>query len=345
MNIPNASAKMRGISAHIALAAFFVFSTQHALAQAERSVAQNARTVEPARPIAAIVPQDQIASSIELGRIVPNEGGLIGALVDRTPEKLAQNAAAKADEFIRPLTNSLEGFDANTLAASATLNALSQTEWFATGSPTLLAGTSISSTQSNERSAGSDSTVSMTYANGAFDTEANDTVGGLTWEQERLRLEREFAAAHSSASQLSVITWRYQLSADFTNLQVIADVAIRRQNSPIRLYRQQLISIVKLRRPSFVEEDNVAIWAANDGAFARKAIEMAFARAGEVLPPILALDAKAYKNATNKKRNPTATSAGFHGPQLLRDEKGPVFHARDGDQRLRAFIAVQTIRN
>ncbi|MDN3646092.1 hypothetical protein QWY75_07720 [Pontixanthobacter aestiaquae] len=330
--------------ARTALAAVFLIGAQPAFAQAERYIAQDARTVEPARQIASIIPQDRIASSIELGRIVPNEGGLIGALVDRTPEKLAQNAAMKADRFIRPLAEVLEGFDAAKLARSATENALAQADWFAAGPPNVLTGTSISTTRT-EKNGGSDSTVSMTFAVGAFATEANDTVGALTWEKERRRLERDFAAAHSSASELAVITWRYQLSADFTNMQVIADIATRKPNLPDRLFKQQLISIVKLRRPSFVEEDNVAIWAGNDGAIARTALEMAFSRVGEVLPAVLALDAKGYRAATSKKNRQTATAAGFYGPQLLRDDKGPVFHARDGDQRLRAFVAVQTIRN
>ena len=73
-------------------------------------------------------------------------------------------------------------------------------------------------------------------------------------------------------------------------------------------------------------------------------LTMAFERAGEVLPAILALDEDGYETATDKKRK-SVTSAGFHGPELLRDEKGPVFFAKDGDQRLKAFVTVQTIRN
>jgi hypothetical protein len=102
---------------------------------------------------------------------------------------------------------------------------------------------------------------------------------------------------------------------------------------------------VKLRRPSFVEEENVAIWAANDGAVAREALRMAFARVGETLPVVLALDKQGYANAIDPKRNPRATGGNFSGPQLLRDDKGPVFFAKDSDQRLAAFVAVQTIDN
>ncbi len=344
MNTRNASAKRRAFGSSIALAVLLAFGAQPAFAQAERYVARDSRSVEPARPIAAIIPQEEIASSIDLGRIIPNEGGLIGALVDRTPEKLAQNAATKADGFFRPLANALEGFDANSLANRATAEAVSQTEWFAAGPPVLHTGESMSITEADEKTGGTDSTVSMTYWVGYIGTEANDTVGALTWEKERRRLEDTFAAANPAARELAIITWRYQISADFTNMQVIADVAIRKPNSSIHLYDQQLISVVKLRRPSFIEEENVAVWADNNGALARTALEMAFSRAGEVLPSILALDEAGYNEAIQKKGRETATSAGFHGPVLLRDDKGPVFYAKDGDQRLKAFVTVQTIR-
>ena len=119
---------------------------------------------------------------------------------------------------------------------------------------------------------------------------------------------------------------------------------MERPGAPEEHYAQQLVSIVKLRRPTFVEEDNVAIWAANDAALARTALTLAFARAGEVIPMLLALDAKGYDAATDKNA-PSVTSAGYHGPVLLRDAKGPVFYAKDGDQRFAAFVATQTIRN
>lgn len=343
MNIPSVSAKRWALGSRAALAIMMACAAPAVFAQTEGYVPEEAREVEPARPMASIIPQERIASSIDLGRIIPNEGGLIGALVDRTPEKLAQNAAAKADGFIAPLAAALDGFDANSLANAAAKNILAKTEWLAAGTPALQAGNSISATRNTEASNGADSTVSMTYWIGAFGTEANDTVGALTWEKERRRLEQEFLSANAGASEVALISWRYQLSHDFTNMQVIADVAIVKPSSKARLYEQQLISIVKLRRPSFIEEENVAIWAANNGALARQALEMAFARSGKVLPSILELDANGLKKAT-AKGGETATSAGFHGPVLMRDENGPVFYARDGDQRLKAFIAVQTIR-
>lgn len=320
-------------------------SVQPAFAQSVPYIAAGDRVAEPARPVAVIVPQEELATSIQLGRIVPNEGGLLGALTDRRPEKLAQNAAAKAYNFAKPLQDVMAGFDATPLALAATEQMLAQTPWFGAPELQLLTGGSMALTTASEVANRGDTTVSMTFEIGYIGNEANDTIGALNWNKERNRLEKEFAAANSGVGEIAVISWRYQLSANFTNMQVIADIAIKSPGSSSRDYDQQLISVVKLVRPTFVEEENVAIWAANDGALARQALEMAFARAGEVLPSILALDKKGFDAATDKKKNPRSTGGNFSGPTMMRDDKGPVFYAKDGDQRLKAFVAVQTIDN
>ena len=363
-NTPSASNKLMertslgkaniAAGAKLALAAMLLpvglVASPAAAQNASEYVKPAARSVEPARPIAAIVPQERIATSIDLGRILlpGGSGGIIGSLLvsaaDRTPEKLAAKAAAKAEEFSRPLTAAMGELDAASLAQKATTAAASETTWFAVGPAQLLAGESISKRLDGEVNVVPDTTVSMTYATGWIDEEANDTAGAFRWASERDRLEREFFTSQADASEFASVTWRYQLSADFTNIQVIADVELQKKGAASPYYAQQLISIVKLRRPTFVEEDNVAIWAANDAAYAKTALTMAFERAGEVLPAILALDEDGYETATDKKRK-SVTSAGFHGPELLRDEKGPVFFAKDGDQRLKAFVTVQTIRN
>lgn len=343
--MPSVSSKRRKLGARLALGLLAACSVQPAFARTEYYVAVEDRVAEPARPLAVIVAQEELATAIELGRIVPNEGGLIGALIDRTPEKLAQNAAAKAYDVSKPLRETVAGFDVKPLAMAATEQLLSQTTWFAAPTPQLMAGGSMALTTANEKAAEGDATVSMTFAHGSFDVEANDTVGALNWNKERSRLEQEFASANSAAGEIAVISWRYQVSANFTNMQVIADIAFSSPGAPARTFEQQFISVVKLRRPTFVPEENVAIWAANDGALAKQALEMAFARAGEVLPTVLSLDREGYKNATDRKKNKRATGANFSGPQLMRDDKGPVLYAKDGDQRLRAFVAVQTIDN
>lgn len=344
-NMPSVSSKRGRQAFRLALGLLAACSVQPALAQTVRYIEVEDRVAEPARPIAVIVPQEELATSIELGRIVPNEGGLIGALIDRRPEKMAQNAAAKAYNFAKPLKDVMAGFDAKPLVMSAMQQALSEANWFAAPSPQLLSGTSMALTTANEVASRGDSTVSMTFEIGYIGNEANDTVGALNWNKERNRLAKEFVAANSDSREVAITSWRYQTSADFTNIQVIVDIEMGGPRAEAPKYRQQLISLVKLRRPTFVPEENVAIWAANDGALAKQALEMAIARAGEVMPAVLSLDKAGLKDATNKKKRKRATGGNFSGPQLLRDEKGPVLYAKDGDQRLKAFVAVQTIRN
>lgn len=329
------------LAASLALA----FAPTVASAQTAPYVAPEARVVEPARPVAAILPQERIAASIELGRILfPSHGGgalgsLIIASTDRNPEKLAANAAAKADVQITPLVEALGAFDAGMLAHSATAAALDGSAWIGAGPPELFAGMPRENVRMPV-----DSTVSMTFANGSFGSEANDTPGAMRWQDAADHAQRQFAAAHQGASELASVTWRYEMSPDFTFVRVIADIALRKPGAAAPSYGQQLISVVKLHRPGFVEEESVARWAAGDAALARTALTSAFVRAGEVLPHILALDAAGYASATDLKRE-SVTSAGYHGPVLLRDDKGPVFYARDDDQRLAAFVAVQTIRD
>lgn len=315
-----------------------------ALAKPEGYVAVEARTTQSPRPVAAIIPQERIAARIELGRIaIPAGGGLIGTAIisanDRTPETLAQNAAEKADAQMEPLTQALEGFDAAILARAATAAAIAATDWLGGGPPDLYAGMPEERVREPV-----DSTVSLTFATGFIGSEANDTAGAMKWQEALGVAKNAFAAAHPDAGELASVTWRYEMAPDFTHVRVTADIAMTRPGAPEDHYAQQLVSIVKLRRPTFVEEDNVAIWAANDAALARTALTLAFARAGEVIPMLLALDAAGYDAATDKNA-PSVTSAGYHGPVLIRDAKGPVFYAKDGDQRFAAFVATQTIRN
>lgn len=344
-NMRSVSSKRGSRGVRLALGLLAACSVQPALAQTKNYINTQDQVTEPARPLAVIVAQEELATSIELGRIVLGDGGLIGALVDRRPETLAQNAAAKAYAIAKPLEDAMSGFDAVPLALAATNQMLAGTTWFAAPEPQVFTGTSMAITDRDPVASEGDRTIKMTFEIGAFGNEANDTVGALNWNRERTRLASEFAAANSDAREIAVISWRYQLSADFTNMQVIADIEIRRPKSTIPTFQQQLISVVKLLRPTFVEEENVAIWAANDGALARQALERAFARAGEVLPAVIALDAAGYKDATDRKKHKRITGGNYSGPELLTDDTGSVFYAKDGDQRLSAFVAVQSIRH
>lgn len=270
------------------------------------------RAASDARPVAALLSQNEIASSIELGRILgPNtgNGGILGAIIivamDRTTERLTAAANARAEGHIAPLRAALAGFDSNALAQQATRTALS-------GLP-------------------------------GFNADATELRVSASQDENAPPPQRQFALDHPQASQLGLVSWRYQMSPDFSQVQVIASVEIVDRARLAPRYRQQLISIVKLDRPSFVPEENVARWSANGGAAARRALQMAFARASQTIPRILELDQATYRHATDRRRTDRVIAVGYHGPVLFQDEAGPVFWARDGDQGLAAFVAVQTV--
>lgn len=263
------------------------------------------------RPVTALVAQTELGTSIELGRILgPNggSGGLLGALIilamDRTTQRLTDNATVRAENQIAPLRQAIADFDAHAMAVETTRSAFGGQAWFNPG-PTELA---------------------------ISDPKADDAP----------LLQRSLALAHPQADQLGLINWRYQMSPDFSQVQVIASIEMIDRARLTTLYRQQLISIVKLDRPSFVPEENVARWSANGGEPARRALQMAFARAGQAIPRIMELDHNSYQHATDRRRTDRVIAVGYHGPVLFHDEAGPVFWARDGDQGLAAFVAVQT---
>lgn len=308
-----------------------------ALADPDDYVPVEAREIEPARPVAVLVPQSRIASSIELGRIMfPSwGGGMFGAIFvdgqNSIPERLAANALARAEVQIAPLVEVLDGFDIATIANDAALAAIEAAPWFGAGSTEVLAAEGDAD--------GGEVNVSTTYNVGLFGYVGNQTTSSANWAADVSAAQDRFRAAYPDAPELAQVLWRYQMSPDFSQVQVIADISLARQGAAA-FYNQQLISIVRLHRPSYAEEENVARWTANDGEVVRAALASAFARAGEVMPHLLALDEGGFDEATDRRRE-SVTSAGYHGPVLLRDETGPVFFARDADQRLAAFVTVQ----
>ena len=274
-------------------------------------VAAAARTVAEPRPVAAVIAQPTIGTSIELGRIMGANGGGGGALgailvmaMDRTPQRLAAGATARAEAQVAPIRAALSGFDTNALAVDATRSAVSGLGWFNAG-PTELR-------------------TSLVAAEGA------------PW------IRRAVAEAHPAANQFGVVEWRYQMSPDFSQVQVIAIVELTDRARMSSVYRQQLISIVRLDTPSYVAEQNVARWSANGGQPIRRALDRAFARAGQAIALILDLDQPGYRHATDRRRADRVVAVGYHGPVLLQDAAGPIIWATDSDQNLAAFVAVQT---
>ena len=315
-----------------------------AAAEPARFVPPAAREAAPARPVGVLVAQPHLASSIELGRIAfPGwGGGALGAIIiastNDIPQRLAEAAIGRSEARIAPLRSELEDFDAAALAGDATLAALAGAGWLGASPPDMLT-VGLGNTGETPHPV----LVTRTYRIGLWGAAPNTSAASDNWTGDVAALEEQFALAHADAGERTQVLWRYQMSPDFSAVQVFADVSIRRRGLPEPVYLQQVISVVRLNRPALIEEDNVTRWAASDGGLARRALQMAFARAGEVLPQVLALDQAGF-TALQERGHETATAAGYHGPLLVRDDKGPVFWAEDGDQRLAAFVATQTIR-
>lgn len=145
----------------------------------------------------------------------------------------------------------------------------------------------------------------------------------------------DFFAEHPS-EQVGLVDYIYQLSPDFTQVQVIAEISVQAPDDEKPQFAQQIVSVVRLNKRSYEEHRNVARWAANDGALARDALVAAFARLETAIPAVLALTPDQFDDATDKKRE-SQFAAGFHGPLLMRDETGPVIWSKGT-----GFIAVQS---
>jgi hypothetical protein len=147
---------------------------------------------------------------------------------------------------------------------------------------------------------------------------------------------QEALFAANPSEQVGIISYRYQMSPDFTQLRVIADISVARSKGLSPIYRQQIVSLVELKNRSYDHGQNVSRWSSNDAAVAKQAIAAAFARLEVVIPTVLDLNPARFKAVTDKTKVAPAYAAGFYGPQLLRDEIGVVFWSKGN-----GFVAAQ----
>lgn len=277
------------------------FCTALAFASATAAVANDTpavlaeadRAVSSPRALQVVIPQTEIETNVDLGRMPSSAmgGGLIGALIissttDREKqERLTQALRDKAETAVAPLRAALRGFDVDALAVTTTNAALSKTGWFQAQA------VSVSKDPSPQGAS-------------AF-----------------------FGA--SSAPQVAFVTYRYDLSPDFAYIRVSADIALVRkapQNGmgsalPKPFYEQHISSIVQLRSRSYENSENAASWSANDGKLAKASLIAAFGQIERLIPVALGLGDADLKQYTAKNR-PKGFSAGFYGPLIQRDEAG-----------------------
>lgn len=141
---------------------------------------------------------------------------------------------------------------------------------------------------------------------------------------------RSAFVAGAETQQLAVIAYRYDLSPDFTQIRVTADVALARKpvsrdkkptTTATDFYRQRITSIVQLPKRSYAHHDNVAQWSADDGKRAKAALTNAFAEIGRLIPYALALRPTdvASLSATNREK---IFAAGLYGSLIERAADG-----------------------
>jgi len=147
---------------------------------------------------------------------------------------------------------------------------------------------------------------------------------------------REALFSANPSAQTGIVSYRYQMSPDFTQLRVIASLNVTKAGAVPPIYAQQVVSLIELRQRSYDHAENVARWSSNDGALAKAALAAAFARLETVLPTVLELSPAKFAAVTNKAKTGSAFAAGFYGPQLMRDEKGVVIWSNGN-----GFIAAQ----
>lgn len=263
-------------------------------------VAPSDRVVAGGRAILVTLEQTSIATSIDLGRIAPNNGGggIIGNEIVRSMDDRAaimtEAELEKAEVTVRPLRAALGGFDVDAIAYATAKTALATPDWI----------------------------------------DARDIVASKA----RAGGGRAEFLATTSTAQIVFITYRYDLSPDFTQIRVDADVRIDRRGAIGPLYRQHLLSIVQLGTRSYEPRENVTRWSADHGALARKALSAAFARLETLIPFALERQAADIAVWTGKKQE-QAFAAGYYGAVVARNSVVP------GDMLLwnKQLIAVQTL--
>ncbi|MXO66518.1 hypothetical protein [Altericroceibacterium endophyticum] len=287
-------------AALLALAA--AMGVLHAPAAATRGdsvMTAKEREIAGERPVALWLPQDGLATSVDIGRLAVDSpgGGLIGWLIitemDDKREIMSAHATRDAEKVAQPLFSALEDFDIERLALETTQHALAATTWFHAGP--------------------------IERMPDVVESPAEDFVAAQT------------------APQSTFVSYRYQLSPDFTQIQIMADVSVFDTGTRKEVFAQRFLSSVQLEKRSYEESANIAQWAAEDGLLAKAALTAGFTRLEGIIPFALDLDRDTFKNLTSKKHS-KIFAGGFFGPEVLQDGAGSVLWS-DG------YIAVQSSEN
>jgi hypothetical protein len=220
------------------------------------------RAVEGGRTVRVGVPQVSIATTIDAGRIAPNNGGggLLGAIIiessDNRRDRIEGSLDQQAEATVRPLRDALLGYDVAALAQTASENGFRSIDWFDARSFTRL---------------------------GDPETPGQNAAAQQAAIDYRYELSHDF-------THIRVI-------ADM----VIFARNAPKAKAPLR-YRQTIISLVQLPTRSYDHTQNVRMWSADGGKLAKAALALGFERIGQNLPYVLNLDAAQFAAVTDKKQ-------------------------------------------
>jgi hypothetical protein len=211
-----------------------------------------ARPVAGGRSVQVSVGQAELGSNINstLGFAMV-AGGAVGVLIEAG---VGADRAQRAQLGITPIRRGLMDLDADQLAIDSTKAALAAMPWFEGQEP-------------------------------AFSRDA--TLFG----------KNDFLTA-AATSQVAFFTYSYDMAPDFSSMNVSVGIAIAnkaqaRKGQPYTrlldnnlVYGQRVSSVVRLANPTTPVE-NARRWAARDSAPAKKALALAFTRAGDLIPRAL----------------------------------------------------------
>lgn len=133
-------------------------------------------------------------------------------------------------------------------------------------------------------------------------------------------LRKEMSYTSQPGENVAEISFRYDLSPDFSSIRVFADVRLARNNAVV--FKQTVTSIVQLKKRSFEHDENALLWSEDEGKRAKEAIVESF-RQMEQLIPIAMNITSADLNAFGNKNREQGFAAGYNGPIIKRGGLSP----------------------
>lgn len=241
--------------------------------------------VEGGRALQVVVAQSEIKTDINPSNLAAATGGgllggIIGAAVD-------SSRAKKAEELVSPIRAAIGDFDADGLAIATAKASFGEMAWF--------------------------------KANPDVPFGKDSSVGG-----------KSALLDATSAKQIAFVEYSYDMAPNFDSVRVVAKIDVankavpasaqgkgEKRLSPKNLaYSTRVTCVVILRGTGIDKKVNAPLWAANNGAATRKALQLAFSYLPALTQRTLALTADDLKSL-NDKKNKRSYAGGFTGRPVV----------------------------